>query len=91
MPSVKKKVTVKAKPPAKKKSASKAKPKGAKSRLKEEKAEEEEFRPPRIPKFLKEDEEAGKKKKKSEALDEELDNEPVYTDDYDNTIYSTEY
>ena len=49
------------------------------------KFEDEDFRPPRIPKVLR-----SESKKKKEAFDE-IDNEPVYTDDYDNTILSTEY
>ena len=63
-------------------------------KVKSEKIEamEEEFRPPRIPKFLMDEEvEVDKKKKKSKEIADDIDNEPVYTDDYDNTIYSTEY
>jgi len=49
--------------------------------------DDETFRPPRIPKFLVKE----PKKKRKEAVLDDVDDEPVYTDDYDNTILSTDY
>ena len=63
------------------------KPKSEKARMKLP-SEDEEFRPPRIPKLLREE---TPKKKKNELPEEDVDSEPIYTDDYDNTIYTTEY